>query len=129
MGRVYLNDMSEKIPFDDFKKVELRIARVLTAERVEGSEKLVKLEVAAGDTDEAGLPVTRQILAGIGKEYAPETLVGKSITIVANLAPRTLMGLESNGMLLAASEVSADGTRSLSLLMPDKDIAPGSSIS
>lgn len=121
--------MPEKIPFDDFKKVELRIAKVLAAERVAGSEKLVKLEVSAGDTDEAGLPVTRQLLGGIGKEYAPETLVGKSITIVANLEPRMLMGLESNGMLLAASEVSADGTRSLSLLVPDKDIAPGSSIS
>jgi methionine--tRNA ligase beta chain len=116
--------------FDDFKKLELRVATVLVAERVEGSEKLVKLEVSAGDRDAAGLPVTRQIVAGIGKEYAPEGLLGKSIVIVANLEPRKLMGIESNGMLLAASEVSPeDGVRTLSLIVPDRGVTPGSPIS
>ena len=113
------------IPFEEFKKVELKVAKVLSAEWVEGSEKLLKLEVSAGDKDEAGLPVIRQIVAGIGKEYGPESLVGKEIVIVANLEPRKLMGLESNGMLLAAH--ADDG--SPVLLMPGKDVAPGSVIS
>ncbi len=90
------------IHFDDFKKVELRTARVLTAERVEGSEKLIRLELEVGKSEE-GSAATRQIVAGIGLKYTPEDLIGKTIVIVANLEPRKLMGLESNGMLLAAS--------------------------
>lgn len=90
------------INFDDFKKVELRTARVVVAERVEGSEKLIRLDLEVGK-DSAGEPLTRQIVAGIGLKYAPEDLIGKTIVIVANLEPRKLMGLESNGMLLAAS--------------------------
>ncbi len=90
------------ISFDDFKKVELRTARVLTAQRVEGSEKLIRLELEVGKNEE-GSATTRQIVAGIGLKYAPEDVVGKTIVVVANLEPRKLMGLESNGMLLAAS--------------------------
>ena len=76
----------------------MRIAEVLTAERVPKSDKLLKLSVNAGD------PEPRQILAGIGQHYAPEQLVGKRVIIVANLKPRKLMGLESQGMVLAASD-------------------------
>lgn len=92
------------ITIDDFKKAELKVARVLAAERVESSEKLLKLTVDAGDRDASNAPVRRQIIAGIGKAYAPEQLVGKQIVIVANLETRMLMGQESNGMLLAASD-------------------------
>ena len=85
-----------KITIDDFAKVELRVAQVKVAERVKGADKLLRLEVDLGNE-------TRQILAGSAEAYAPETLVGRKIVIVANLAPRKMRGLESNGMLLAAS--------------------------
>lgn len=109
---------------DEFLKVDLRLAKVKAAERVEGSDKLVRLLVDASDRNEAGGAVDRQVLAGIGKAYAPEELVGKSIVIVANLEPRKLMGLESRGMLLAAS----DETGTLSVLTVEKEITPGSRI-
>jgi len=86
------------IDFDDFAKVELRVALVLAAERVPKSDKLLKLSLDAGD----GTP--RQILSGIAQHYAPEALVGKRVLIVANLKPRKMMGLESQGMVLAASD-------------------------
>src|SRR5690349_1123202 len=85
-----------KITIDDFAKVELRVAQVKVAEKVKGADKLLRLEVDLGTE-------TRQIVAGIAEAYAPETLIGRKIVIVANLAPRKLRGLESNGMLLAAS--------------------------
>ena len=88
--------LDRKISIDDFAKVELRVAQVKVAERVKGADKLLRLEVDLGTE-------TRQILAGIAEAYAPETLIGRKIVIVANLAPRKLRGLESNGMLLAAS--------------------------
>lgn len=77
-------------------KVDLRVGRIVSAERVEKSEKLVKLNVDIGT-------ITRQIVAGIGKNYTPEELTGMSVVIVANLKPAKLMGIESQGMLLAAS--------------------------
>ncbi len=85
------------ISIDDFAKVELRTAKVLEAERMPKSQRLLKLKVDAGD------PEPRTILAGIAESYEPEALIGKSIVIVANLAPRKMMGLESQGMVLAAS--------------------------
>ncbi len=85
-----------KITIDDFAKVELRVAQIKVAEKVKGADKLLRLEVDLGTE-------TRQILAGIAEAYAPETLIGRKIVIVANLAPRKMRGLESNGMLLAAS--------------------------
>lgn len=102
------------ITIDDFKKVELRTGKVLSAERVPKSEKLVKLQVDLGTEQ-------RQIVAGIGQQYAPEELVGKTIVVVANLQPAKLMGHESRGMLLAASD--RDGT--LSLVTVEKEITPG----
>jgi len=85
-----------KISIDDFVKVELRVAQVKVAERVKNSDKLLRLEVDLGTE-------VRQIVAGIAEAYAPETLVGRKVVIVANLAPRKLRGLESNGMIVAAS--------------------------
>lgn len=105
------------ISIDDFKKIELKAGKILSAEKVEGSEKLVKLSVDLGEE------VPRQILAGIAAAYPPETLVGKQIAVVANLEPRQMMGMESQGMLLAA-----EGEEGPVLLMPDKDVTPGAKI-
>ena len=85
------------ITIDDFMKIELKTAKVLEAERMPKSQRLLKLKVDAGEAE------PRTILAGIAESYEPEALIGKSIVIVANLAPRKMMGLESNGMVLAAS--------------------------
>jgi len=85
-----------KISIDDFAKVELRVALVKVAERVPKADKLLRLEVDLGNE-------TRQILAGIAESYTPESLVGRKVVIVANLAPRKMRGLESNGMVVAAS--------------------------
>jgi methionyl-tRNA synthetase len=88
---------SQIITIDDFVKVELRAATVLEAEKVPKADKLLRLVVDLGE----GQP--RQILAGIAEHYSPEDVVGRKIIVVSNLAPRKLRGLESNGMLLAAS--------------------------
>ena len=85
-----------RITIDDFMKVELRVGKILEAEAVPKSKKLVKLLVDAGTE-------TRTILAGIAEAYQPEQLVGRTIAFVANLKPAKLMGIESNGMILAAS--------------------------
>lgn len=84
------------IEIDDFAKVELRVGEVKTAERIPKADKLLKLTVDIGTE-------VRQILAGIAEYYEPESLVGRKIVIVANLKPRKMRGLESQGMLLAAS--------------------------
>jgi methionyl-tRNA synthetase len=104
-----------QVTIDDVRKLDLRIAKVVRAERVPKSKKLLRLEVDAGDG-------VRQIVAGIGAKYEPELLIGKHITIVANLAPAMLMGVESQGMLLAASS----GEMLQVLEMPT--MPPGSSV-
>jgi methionine--tRNA ligase beta chain len=104
------------INYDEFKKVELRVAKIIEAEKVEGSEKLLKLRLSLNGEE-------RQIVSGIAKSYDPALLIGRAIIIVANLEPRQLMGLESQGMLLAAD--SPDGPV---LLQPDKEVEPGSII-
>jgi methionyl-tRNA synthetase len=85
-----------KISIDDFAKIELRVGQVKAAERVKGADKLLRLEVDLGTE-------IRQVVAGIAESYAPELLIGRKVVIVANLAPRKLRGLESNGMIVAAS--------------------------
>ena len=85
-----------RISLDDFAKVEMRVGQVKVAEKVKGADKLLRLEVDIGSE-------VRQVVAGIAEAYAPETLVGRKVVIVANLAPRKLRGLESNGMIVAAS--------------------------
>lgn len=104
------------ISYDDFSKIELKIAKVLEVNRVEKSVKLLQLKISLGAE-------IRQIVAGIGLYYSPEELIGKEIVVVANLEPKKLMGLESQGMLLAASEEGK-----IALIVPDKDITPGADI-
>jgi methionyl-tRNA synthetase len=87
---------SEKISIDDFAKIELRVGLVKVAERVPKADKLLRLEIDIGTE-------VRQVLAGIAEAYAPEALIGRKVVIVANLAPRKLRGMESNGMIVAAS--------------------------
>ena len=89
-------EANEKISIDDFAKIELRVGVVKVAERVPKADKLLRLEIDIGTE-------VRQVLAGIAEAYAPETLVGRKVVIVANLAPRKLRGMESNGMIVAAS--------------------------
>lgn len=103
------------ISIDAFRQVELRVAKVLAAERVPKSNKLIKLQVSLGG-------VNRQVVAGIGQHYEPEALVGRKIVVVANLAPAKLMGQESQGMILAASNDSGK----LTILTVSEDIAEGS---
>jgi methionyl-tRNA synthetase len=100
-GAVAAPGSTAKIGIEDFAKVELRAGTVKSAERIQGADKLLKLLVDIGDE-------VRQVLAGIALAYAPEDLVGRKVVIVTNLAPRKMRGLESNGMLLAAS-VGPDG--------------------
>jgi methionyl-tRNA synthetase len=88
--------VNEKISIDDFAKIELRVGLVKVAERVPKADKLLRLEIDIGTE-------VRQVLAGIAEAYAPETLIGRKVVIVANLAPRKLRGMESNGMIVAAS--------------------------
>lgn len=148
---------------EEFKKIELKVGTILSAERVEGSEKLVKLSVDLGEKEipfspsyegesegvalplaggdgggadeephptsprirggeDAPAPKYRQILAGIAKDYPPEGLVGRQAIFVANLEPRQLMGLESQGMILAVTD--AEGK--VVLLKPDRAVPPGS---
>ena len=109
----------ELIDYDYFSKIKFRIGEVISAEPVEKSKKLVKLQVNLGE--EFG---TRQILAGISQFYPAETLVGKRIVVVANLKPAKLMGQESRGMLLAASNDESG----IVLLQPDKEIAAGAEV-
>ena len=93
-----------QITIDEFMKIQLKTAKVLTAERVPKSEKLLKLQVSLGEGTEP-----RQIVAGIGKRYTPDALIGKTIIIVANLKPAKLMGIESQGMVLAAGDSEVRG--------------------
>lgn len=85
-----------KIGIEDFAKVEMRVGRVKTAERVAGADKLLQLQVDIGDE-------VRQIVAGLALAYKPEQLVGRKVVVVTNLQPRKLRGVESNGMIVAAS--------------------------
>lgn len=116
------------ITYDDFSKVSLKVGKIIGAERVEGSEKLLRLLVDVGEKlkdEESGeeKEKPRQVVAGIGKRYTPEELVDTYIVIVGNLAPRKLMGLESQGMLLAAD--SEDGPV---LLRPSGEVVPGAEV-
>jgi methionyl-tRNA synthetase len=104
----------DTISYEDFKKIDLRVAKIIEVERVENSEKLIRLQIDLGEEK-------RQIVAGIGKFYNPEDLINKQIVVVANLEPRKLMGEESQGMLLAASDEDQ-----ISLLIPDQEIPTGS---
>jgi len=96
--------------------LDLRVGKIIEAERVEGADKLLKLKVDLGKEE-------RQLVAGIAKFYQPENLIGRELIVVANLEPKTLMGIESQGMLLAAS---VEGRPVI--LEPDEEVPPGTKI-
>lgn len=108
----------EEIDIDYFRKVDLRVAKVLEAENVEKSNKLIKIKLSVGDHE-------KTILSGIRMNYTPEQLIGKKIIVIDNLKPASLMGLQSEGMLLAAG----DDMGNISLLTVYEDIKEGSKIS
>ncbi|MCD6467677.1 MAG: methionine--tRNA ligase subunit beta [Methanomicrobia archaeon] len=103
------------IKYDEFKKIELKVGEIKSAENIKGSKNLLKLKVDIGEE--------RQLVAGIAKYYNPEELVGKKIIVVANLEPAKLFGVESQGMLLAAVE-----GENISLATIDRDIKNGASV-
>ncbi len=103
----------EPIQYDDFAKLDLRVARVIAAEEIEGADKLLKLTLDVGDLGE------RIVASGIKQWYKPEDLVGKTVVYLANLAPRMLRGVESQGMIIAA------GGDEAILLIPETECKPG----
>ena len=143
------------ISIEDFKKIDLRVAKVLSAEKVEGSEKLLKLMVDVGEGEEmledgstprldsgqasshlrpsevlssesrTGSRKTRQILSGIAKSYAPKDLVGKNIIVITNLEPRIMMGMESQGMVLAVLDSEGKAV----LISPEREVSSGTTVS
>ena len=104
------------ISIHDFAKVRLQVGLVKEAEAVKKSNKLLKMQVDIGDE-------VRQIVAGIGRSYTPEEMVGKSVVVVTNLRPAKLMGVESQGMMLAAGDADV-----LALLGPNADVTPGTRV-
>jgi methionyl-tRNA synthetase len=110
--------VKEAIQFDDFAKLDLRIGTITSAEKVEKADKLLKLEVDLGFEK-------RTIVSGIALHFAPEDIVGKQVTVVANLAPRKMRGIESKGMILMAE----DSAGKLHFMMPEGGVEPGSSVS
>lgn len=108
-------ETSAFILIEDVAKVDLRVGTVLSAERVPKSTKMLKLSVDLGEA------APRQILGGIGETFQPEEIIGKQFGFVTNLSPRKMMGLESNGMILAVGEPA-----SLSLMVPSGTVPPGS---
>ena len=110
-----MREVDVMITFDEFKKIELKVGRVRKAERIDGAGKLIKLVVDIG-TEE------RQLVAGIADYYAPEALVGKNIVVLANLEPKMIRGIPSNGMILAA-----DGGK-IALLTVEDDVLPGTPV-
>lgn len=109
----------DRIDFDDFKKIELKIGKIIEVSRVENADKLYKLQVDVGEE------VPRQIVSGIVPYYTQDELVGKNIVVCTNLKPAKFKGEESNGMLLAASN---EDESVCILLSPEKDIEPGARI-
>ena len=109
-----------QISFDDFKKLDIRIGTIQSAEPIPDTDRLLKLAVDLGEKD------MRQIVSGIALFFPdPEELTGKQVAFAANIEPRTIRGHESNGMILAISK--EDGT--LALLIPEGDVSPGSAVS
>lgn len=123
--------VNPNINFDDFLKVKMAVGKVLSAEKLEKSPKLLKLSVDFGETEEisnetgevVSVSKPRQVLSGIAKTFQPEDLIGKSFAFVINLEPRQIIGMESQAMILAASDEEG-----LVLFSPTRDIAPGSNL-
>ena len=105
---------SDKIGIEDFAKVEMRVGLIKTAERIVGADKLLKLTVDIGSE-------VRQICAGIAQYYEPEKLIGRKVVVVVNLVPRKLRGVESNGMIVAAT-VGPEGRPVLATFIEDAEV-------
>jgi len=110
--------MKDEIEYDDFAKIDVRIGTVIFAEKIDGTDKLIKCTVDFGEFGE------RTIVSGILEWKQPEELVGKQLPYIVNLKPRMLKGVESQGMLLAVSF----GEKDFSLLQPEVDVPPGVTI-
>lgn len=117
-GESAVKPLKAQVTIDDFSKLDIRVGKVLAAEKMEKSDKLLKLTVDTG-VDQ------RTVLSGIAKYYTPEEMVGKQVTLIANLAPRKMMGIESQGMILMAE----DSNGKLRLLQPNEVVNPGSTVS
>lgn len=107
----------DKINFDDFMKVKMKVGKVLTAEKVEGSPKLLKLSVDFGEE------APRQVLSGIAKTFQPEQIMGNSFVFVVNLLPRQILGMESQAMILAAHD-----DQGMVLFSPTREIQSGAEL-
>ncbi len=109
----------EYINIDDFSKIEIKIGQIIEAEKLEESNKLLKLRVDFGGDD------LRQVLSGIAKWYNAEDIINKKFAFVTNLEPRSMLGYESQAMILASQD---ENTNIVSVLTPDKDVSPGSKV-
>jgi methionyl-tRNA synthetase len=116
---------SETITIDDFAKIDLRIAKIVNCEAVEGSTKLLRLTLDVGEVDDAGQPKTRNVFSGIASSYAPADLIGKHTVMVANLAPRKMKFGMSDGMVLAASAADEKAQPGIYVLEPMAGALPG----
>jgi len=116
-------EAKEQVQFDDFAKLDLRVATVVAAEPHPNADRLLKLQVDLGELGE------RQICAGVKQFYEPADLIGKQIVVVANLEPRKIRGEESNGMLLAGSHEADGETRDVVVLTPLRPLPNGSKVS
>jgi len=108
--------MKEKIQFPDFEKIEIKMGRVTASEKVENADKLLKLTLDFGNE-------TRTVLTAMAEFFSPEHFLGKTIPVLVNLEPRTIKGIESQGMILAAE---SDGRPAL--ILPENDVLPGSPV-
>ncbi|HMP98677.1 MAG TPA: methionine--tRNA ligase subunit beta, partial [Cyclobacteriaceae bacterium] len=117
-NQVTISPQKAEITYDDFAKLDIRIGKVLQAERMEKSNKLLKLLVDTGIDQ-------RTILSGIAKQFTPEEIIGKQVTVLINLAPRKMMGIESQGMVLMAEDAAGN----FRLIKPDEEVEPGSAVS
>ncbi len=112
----FFDRIKHMINFEEFQKIDLRIGKVIEAEKIKGSNKLLRLKVDLGEEK-------RELVAGISKFYQPENLIGREIVVVMNLEPKILKGIKSQGMLLAAS---VEGRPVI--LEPDEEVPPGTKI-
>ena len=112
------------ISYDDFSKLEMRIGEIKTVEVVEGADKLLRLTVDCGEVDEEGSSTVRQVVSGIREYYEdPQSLVGTKCPFLTNLEPRVIRGVESQGMIIAASH-----EKTFALLVPSTDLPVGTKI-
>lgn len=124
--------MDPKITIDDFAKIQIKMGKILKAERIEGSDKLLKLSIDLGES------APRTICSGVAQYYSPEEMIGKMVPVITNLAPRKMRGVESNGMVLFGIDetltASADAAELKAghvpvMLNPYRDLPPGSPVS